>query len=215
MSSYKILGSFGSTCSRTVMATLLECGQTYEMQTIDFAKGEHKSAEYLAKHQPFGQVPVLYDGDFRIFESRAIARYVASKHQNDSLYPADLKKRAIVEQWLSVNQSNAGPISAVVGEFFFGPMFTGQAGDSNKIPAMKEALNKLFDILEAQLKTTKFLAGENFTLADLVWLPYLDYMTTKCAGFETPFEGHAHLKAWYASCTSRASWKKATEKGFF
>lgn len=214
MSSYKILGLHGSTCSRTVMATLYECGQTFEMQSIDFAHGEHKSAEYLAKHQPFGQIPVFYDGDFRIFESRAVARYIASKHQNDSLYPADLKKRAIVEQWLSVNQSNAGPVSAIVGEFYFGPLFAGKAGDTTKIPAMTEALNKLFDILEAQLKTTKYLAGEDFTLADLVWLPYLDYMTTKCAGFEKPFEGHSHLKAWYAACSGRASWKKATEKGF-
>jgi glutathione S-transferase len=214
MSSYKVLGHAGSTCTRTVVATLEEVGAPYELQTINFGAGEHKAPEYLAKHQPFGQIPVLYDGDFRIFESRAIAKYVADNSKNDTLYPADLKKRALVEQWLSVNQSNSSPITNIVVEFFFGPAFYGKTADATKTPALKEALNKLFDILEAQLKTSKFIAGDEFTLADIVWLPYLHYLTANCPGFENVFDGHSHLKAWWQACTTRASWKKATASGF-
>jgi glutathione S-transferase len=184
------------------------------LQEVNLAVGEHKSPSFLANEQPFGQIPVLHDGDFRLYESRAIARYLASKHKSEKLYPSDLKKRALVEQWLSVNQSNSGPINDVVAEYFFKPFFTGQNGDASKADALKEKLNKFFDILETHLTSNKYFAGDEFTLADIVWLPYLQYMTTKCPGFETPFENHPHLKQWWTNVTGRDSWKKAISKGF-
>lgn len=101
--SYKLLGHVGSTCSRTVIATLEEVGAKYEVETIDLSKGEHKSPAYLENNQPFGQIPVLFDGEYRLFESRAIIRYIATKHWADSIYPSDPFKRGLVEQWLSVN----------------------------------------------------------------------------------------------------------------
>ena len=77
MATIKVVGSAGSTCARTVIATLEESGLAWELQPVNFAVGEHKSAEYLAKQQPFGQIPVIWNGDFRLFESRAIAGYAA------------------------------------------------------------------------------------------------------------------------------------------
>ena len=210
-SKLKLLGAYGSTCTRTVLATLEETGTEFDFQAVNFMVGEHKSADYLAKQQPFGQIPVLWDGDFRLFESRAIAKYVIEKSGKDALYPTDLKKRALVEQWLSVGQSNLGPITAIVSEFIFGPKFFGKAADESKIPALTEGLNKFSDILEAQLKTTKYLAGDEFTLADLSFLSYIQYMVS-LPSFATPFEGHPHVKAWWLACSTRPAWQKTASR---
>ena len=210
-STYKVLGASISTYTRTVLATLEEIGAAYELVPVDLFKGEHKAADYRASEHPFGQIPVLHDGDFKLFESHAIARYLAEKHHAESLYPSkDLKKRALVEQWISVNQADQAPIVDIVVEFIFVPLFHGRQGDSTKVPTLTQRLNALLDILEAQLKTTKYLTGDDFTLADLVWLPFGTYLLAS-PGFETAFAGHPHVKAWWQACTSRPSWKKVTQ----
>ena len=213
MSSYKILGHHGSTCTRTVIATLEESGAKWEMETIDLSKGEHKAADFVAKYQPFGQIPALVDGDYTLFESRAIARYIASKEKNDELFPADLKARGTVEAWLSANQSNSGPIVDIVVEFFFGPAFFGKAADESKRAALTEKLNGLLDILETRLSKSKYLAGDNFTLADLSFLAYTTYLL-QVKGYENALDGHKHVKAWWDLISNRPSWKVATSHGF-
>ena len=64
---------------------------------LDFRKGEHKSASYLAIN-PNGKVPVLVDGDFVLWESRAINAYLAGLRSAYGLYPADPRQRATVDQ---------------------------------------------------------------------------------------------------------------------
>ena len=210
---YKILGHHGSTCSRTVIATLEEVGATYEVQAVDLANAEHKSVEYRAKYQPFGQIPAFIDGDYILFESRAIARYIASKHKSEELYPTDLKARGLVEAWLSANQSNNGPIFDILVEFLFGPIFHATVADETKIPALTEKLNNLFNVLETRLSQSKYLAGDQFTLADLSYLGYITYLF-KCKGFENALDGHKHVKAWWEIISNRPSWKKTSSQGF-
>lgn len=203
----------GSTCARTIIATLEEVGASYEIVPVDMLKGEHKSPEYLDKYHPFGQIPVLFDGDYRIFESRAAARYIAEKHNATELYPTDLKQRGQVEQWLSVNQSNSAPLTEIVSEVYFGPFF-GRTFDTSKIPAMTEKLNTLLSVLDKHLSKSKYLAGDNFTLADLSYLPFTHYVVTKCPGFENSLDGFTHVKKWWDDISSRPSWKKTASKGF-
>ncbi|RHZ43224.1 uncharacterized protein CDV56_100224, partial [Aspergillus thermomutatus] len=81
----------------------------FEFVPSDFMKGAHKLPAYTEKH-PFGLIPLLEDGTFRVFESRAIARYIATKFQNQGtpLTPAagDLQAWALFDQWASVEQNN-------------------------------------------------------------------------------------------------------------
>ena len=101
-----------STCTRRAAVILKEKNVSYKFVAIDVPKGEHKTPEYLA-HQPFGQVPYLKDGDFVLYESRAIGRHVASKYaaQGTPLLPdpANFEKTALVEQAISVEQSHFNP----------------------------------------------------------------------------------------------------------
>ena len=210
MSVYKLKGMAQSTCTRTVVTVLEEIGAKYEIETVNLAVGEHKAPEYVAEYQPFGQIPALIDGDFKMFESRAIIRYLAAKHNADSLYPADLKKRAIVEQWLSVNQSNNGPVTGIVAEFVFKAM-GGGTPDATKVPELTEKLNAYLAILDKRLASNAYFAGDKLTLADISFLSYFEYLL-QIPPFANAFDGFTHLKKWWENVSSRPSWKKATGK---
>ena len=105
----KLYGNPHSTCTQRVLTVLHELAIPHELVVIDFAKGEHKAPAFLAV-QPFGQVPYIDDDGFILYESRAIARYVAAKYraQGTPLLPdpADLQKTALFEQAVSIENSN-------------------------------------------------------------------------------------------------------------
>ena len=89
----KIYGHPGSTCTRKVMMTAHETNTPFELVLVDFAKGEHKQPAHLAR-QPFGQVPTLDDDGFKMYESRAISRYIDAK-AGGVLTPKSLQARAL------------------------------------------------------------------------------------------------------------------------
>lgn len=79
----KLHGMAMSTCTRRVRCVLEEMNLPYEIVLVDLAKGEHKQPAHLSI-QPFGQVPVLEDIDgTKIFESRAIMRYLLKKYPTE------------------------------------------------------------------------------------------------------------------------------------
>ena len=120
----KLYGNPHSTCTNRVRTVLNELNVPFELVTIDFAKGEHKAPAFLAV-QPFGQVPYIDDDGFKLFESRAIARYLALKYGGVGKIipdPKDLQKTALFEQGASVEQSNFDPAaSALAFENIFKP----------------------------------------------------------------------------------------------
>lgn len=97
----KIHGAKGSTCTQRVLTVLYEKNVPFELVAINFSAGDHKSEKHIKIH-PFGKVPVLDDDGFILFESRAIAKYIAAKYsdQGTPLLPAegDLKAYALFEQ---------------------------------------------------------------------------------------------------------------------
>ena len=78
-----------------------------ELVVVDVMKGEHKEPAHLAR-QPFGQIPAFEDGDLRLYESRAILRYLDETLPGTPLTPKDPKGRALMEQWISVETSTFG-----------------------------------------------------------------------------------------------------------
>ncbi|KAG8741696.1 hypothetical protein FRC10_002569 [Ceratobasidium sp. 414] len=107
-----------STCTSRVRVVCNEIGVQCELVKVDLTKGEHRQAEYLEKMHPFGMVPVLEDEDgTKIYESRAIARYLTAKYGKDSgLMPSvsDLKAYGLFEQAASVEYSVFDPPAAKV-----------------------------------------------------------------------------------------------------
>jgi glutathione S-transferase len=149
--------------ARRVVSLLEEADLEYELRHVAMDKGEHRSAEYLAIN-PNHQVPTLVDGDVRIHESNAILRYLCTKHRLDAWYPADLSRRAKVEQWLDWNQCRLSP--AVV-DIVLNGVFLGAAGDRAAVERGLSRLPELWSVLEAGLAETPFIAGSRPTIADL------------------------------------------------
>lgn len=94
-------GSPYSTCSQRIFTVFAEKGVEHELVEVNLGVGEQKQAPHL-KIQPFGRVPVLDDDGFLLYESRAIAKYVAKKYagQGTKLIPdeGDLKAFGLFEQ---------------------------------------------------------------------------------------------------------------------
>eukprot|EP01137_Pigoraptor_chileana_P033773 Opistho-2@25192 len=209
----KVYGMAMSTCTRRVITALEEKGLAYELEIVDLMKGAHKQPDFL-KLQPFGQIPVLEDDGYRVYESRAIVHYLESKYPNKGtnlLHLEDPKKFGQIEQWLNVEVSHYNPYtSGIVSELMFKPIFApGAPIDQEKVQGLRNSLNASLDVYERHLAAgNEYLANNEFSFADLSHLPYGLYLVK--AGHGDAFESRPHVKAWWDRITARASWVKAS-----
>ena len=119
------------------------------------------------KVQPFGKIPALTDGDYHVYESRAIAIYLASAYdKTGTLYPSDAKLRGLVEQWLSVDYSYFDAAGTLVYELYFKKWY-GAPTDDAKVAEADVKLHQVLAVLDKHLTGKTFLVGDNITVAGL------------------------------------------------
>ena len=137
----------------------------YEVVDVDIAAREHKSPAFLARNA-FGQVPVIEDGDVVLADSNAILVYLEGRYAPGSWMPRDALAAARVQRWLSVaaGQLAFGPAAARVIALFRRP--------DDPAP-MVERARQLFAVMEQELSTREWLAGDAPTLADLANYAYV------------------------------------------
>lgn len=205
----KVYGHPLSTCTRKVLTILAEKGVTPDLDVVDFAKGEHKQDTHLA-FQPFGQLPAIEDDGFVLYESRAIMRYLDEKLPGTSFTPKDPKQRALMEQWISVEMSNfTPPAMKVIFQRVFHPMF-GKPVDEDIVAAGRTDVAKAVAVMEKQLSKTTYLVGEEVTLADLTFLPYVEYLFAANSG--DLITSSPSVSRWWTAMSTRSSWKTVTRK---
>ncbi|KAL1942997.1 hypothetical protein VTO73DRAFT_4668 [Trametes versicolor] len=202
-------GNIHSTCTSRVRTVLEELNVPYEFVGIDFAKGEHKAPAFVAV-QPFGQVPYLDDDGFKVYESRAIARYIALKFGGiGKLIPAqsDAQKTALFEQAASIETANFDPsASGLAFENIFKVMHGGKT-DPATVERLKSTLEAKLAAYDVILGKTKFLAGDEVTLADLFHLPYGALLEKQ--GIDFLVSGKfPNVTRWWTEISSRPAWKK-------
>ena len=194
----RILGKASSINVRKVLWTCEEIGIAY-MRADDGPE--------LA-HNPNGLVPVIVDGDFVLWESNSIIRYLANKWAAHALLPREPQPRAEVDRWMDwqateLNNSWRYAFSAIVR---CNPAFN----DKSEIDASKKAWMKMLAILDAQLaRTGAYVAGERFTLADIpVGLSVNRW-------FMTPLErpAFAAVAAYYERLSGRPAFLKHGRNG--
>ncbi|KAE8718743.1 Glutathione S-transferase F10 [Hibiscus syriacus] len=196
---------------KRVLACLIEKEIEFETVPVDLLKGEHRDPEFL-KLQPFGTVPVTQDGDYVLYESRAIMRYYSEKYksQGTDLLGKTVEERGQVENWLEVEAHNFNP---PVYNLTLQVMFSSKLGfprDEKVIKESEEKLGRVLDIYEERLSKSKYLAGDFFSLADLSHLPFAQYLVGPI-GKEYMISSRKHVNAWWNEISSRSSWQKVLQ----
>ncbi|KAF7296897.1 hypothetical protein MIND_00921500 [Mycena indigotica] len=196
----KIYGSKLATCTRRVATVCHELQVPFELVEVDIVNKEHKTPAYM-EHQPFGQIPYIDDDGFILFETRAICRYLAAKYPRNNLLPTDPKQNALFEQAAAFEQANFDPAASKVGLEFYkrrlGWGFDQQAVDAN-LPQLELRVPGY----EAILGKTRYLAGDNITLADIFHLPYGAFV----AEGSDVLTKHPNIARWLNELTARPSW---------
>ncbi|KAJ6549335.1 glutathione S-transferase [Mycena sp. CBHHK59/15] len=191
-----------------IAMVLAEKQVPFELVVVDVAAKAHKTPEYLAMH-PFGQVPVADDDGFILYESRAICRYVAEKYtdRGPALIPTELKARALFEQAASIEYCNFFPaVSKVLIETI------GLDVDQAALDKHIADLSAKLDAYEVILGKQKYLAGNEFTLADLMHLTHGPLLVEAGCDLLTS-KGPNIARCWWNDINSRPGWIKLKEEG--
>ncbi|KAK6983806.1 glutathione S-transferase [Favolaschia claudopus] len=196
-----------------VAMTLAEKGLPFTFVSLDLKLGEHKTTEFREK-QPFGLVPVLDDDGFILYESRAICRYLAEKYptQGPMLVPIEPKARALFDQAVSIEFSNFYPYAhGVYIEGLGKPEYFNLPIDHAAVEGYTSQLSERLDVYEVILGKQRFLAGEEFTLADLFHLsfgPCLELAECDLMASKGP-----NVARWWKEVSSRSSWINIRDNG--
>ena len=176
---------------RKVLAGMAFLNAPFRRVHVDYFKGEHKEAAYLAIN-PNASVPALTDGKFVLWESNAILQYVADKLGRDSAYPKDLQIRADVNRWLLWESSSWFPnCYSFLVEHCVKPLL-GSTADQAVLDAQTVQFNKLAAILEARLAKSEWVCGSQPTIADIALAAPMHLHQHQ----QLPLSGFPHLKRW-------------------
>ena len=194
-----IYGPAMSTFVRSARMACAEKGVPHRREDVDF-----RSVEYRAL-QPFNRVPAMRHGDFTLFETSAMVRYIDRAFPGPALQPADLLGMARMEQWISATMDYIYEtmIRQIAWERLLMPMSGGEP-DEAKVAAAVPALRLQIGVIEKALDETAHLADAAFTLADLMLFPILDYLKLTPEGAAALAEA-PRTAAWIARVAARPS----------
>jgi glutathione S-transferase len=188
---------------RRVRIFLAEKGVSVETRSLSIIKGEHKAPDYLATYAP-GQLPALKLPDGRMIgESVSICRYIEAEHPEPALFGTDTLERVEIDMWIRRVEftlmlpvgniwMHTHPFTAQVVK----PQYT-EFGESNR-PRVAAAMRRMNEALGDR----SFLAGETYSMADIVLLTTIDFAAFIGVAMsdDTP-----QLAAWHARVSARPS----------
>jgi glutathione S-transferase len=185
-------------------AVAYELGFEPEIVTVDIAKGENRTPEYL-KLNPNGKVPTLVDGAVVVWESRAINAYLAVLKPEAGLYPADLVKRAAIDQWSYWQAIHLGPaMQKIAFERVQKKLFGRGEADEASIAGELKTVADLLGILDGALAGREWIAGD-LSLADFGLASTFMLRTPARLGVEV----FPNVAAWIGRLEARPSWSRA------
>ena len=185
-----------STYSRRVRLALIEKNIAVEMVVVDMAARKHREPDYLALN-PYGRVPTLVEDDFVLYESAAILSYLEATHPEPALVPSDARGRALVDMHMRLcDLQLARHTTTIVFQKRFLPK---ERWDQASMAQAKVEIDKHVAILGRQLEGRDYLVANRFTLADLAYIPSLEFFPLM--EIETP----AAVASWAQRLLARPS----------
>jgi glutathione S-transferase len=204
----KIHGHPWSINTRKCLAVAAEKGHALPLVLVKLHLGEQRGDAHKRLH-PFGRVPVLVDGDYTLFESRAIEAYLDAQLGGAPLAPADRRARARMDQWVGAVDAYVAPHAGViVRDEIFG-RFLGRL-EAPRVEAARVELEPVLDVLERALGAAPFLAGDALSIADYHLVPYVEYLQRVP---ESPTRARPHLVAWWERVAARPAWQRVARTG--
>lgn len=198
----------GSPCGRAVMAALEEKDGPYRLAPV--VPGTMRSPEHLAGH-PFGRVPYVEHGDFTLYETAAIVRYVDRVLPTPKLTPADPRAAARMDQLININDWYLfqGVANVIAFQRIIRPRLMGQNPDEEAIDAAMPKAHVVFNELSRLLGDGAFFVGESITLADLILAPQLDFLAATPEW--DPLTAHSpNIRQWLDRMNARPSMRATT-----
>jgi glutathione S-transferase len=197
----KIWGRNTSVNVQKVMWAVGEFGLAHERMDVGGSFGKNNEAPYLAMN-PNGLVPTLEEDGFVLWESNAIVRYLAAKYGAGTLEPADARARARANSWMDWQLTVAHPPLTPV---FWGLVRTPpEKRDHAAIEAGKVKTIAAMKILDAQLATSPFVAGDTLSMGDIP-VALMAYRFRRLVPERPPLE---HLERWFAAIEQRPAFKE-------
>jgi glutathione S-transferase len=161
----KIWGRANSGNVKKVLVVADELNVPYERVDAGMQFGIVDTPEYR-KLNPNGRVPTIEDGDFVLWESHSICRYLAMKYGGEPIYPTDPRARASIDRWLDWLLSTLVAVDVPV---FWATIRTPpEKHDKQAIAANAKKLADVMQILEDRLAGRQYLEGNQVALSDLV-----------------------------------------------
>ena len=199
----KIWGRANSVNVQKVLWCLAELDLAYERIDAGMAFGKNNEPSYLAMN-PNGRVPTLVEGDFVLWESNSVMRYLAMAYgQGSPIYPEAPKRRAGVDRWLDWTLSTVQPVDRPV----FWALVRTPVAEREMAAIQKDADAEavVWRVAERYLSTNRFIEGDDFTLADIALGAY----ARRWLGVEGVSKPKlAHLDRWFAQFATRPGFVK-------
>lgn len=190
-----------STFTRTARMVCVEKDVGYDLVEVELGSPAHLAV------QPFGKVPAMKRGDFVLYETLAIARYIDAAFPGGRLAPSDPKGAARMIQWASVTADCAYQvmIRELVWQCIVVPMQGGRA-DEAIVKAAVPKLDRQLAIYDKALSDSPWLAGNALTVADLFFAPILFYVMATPEG-QAALKNRAAIMRWFGAIAERPSFK--------
>ena len=184
---------------KKISIMLEEIGYEYKVTKIDLGNNDQFKPEFIKK-SPFSKIPVITDHENNesIFESGAILIYLAEK--SGKFY--DKNERLKINQWLMAQMGTIGPMIGQHHQFHHYNPGKSEFGEERYFKITK----RIYQELDNRLKQSKFLAGEDYTIADIATWPWIARHEWHDIGLNN-FE---NLKRWYVEISKR----EAVIRGF-
>jgi glutathione S-transferase len=193
-----------SSNARVARMAAVALGIKPELALIDLQKGDNRKPEYLALN-PNGKVPTLVDGSVVLYESIAIAMYLADRTPGQTIYPTEPAARAHVNQWLLWKASHWGhALGTLVWENMLKGMFGQGSPNDYAVTGATHQVGQLAAVLDAQLAKTKWVCGDTQTLADYAISAVLMYKEPA----KLPVDAHKNLMRWFGDIQATDAWKQ-------
>jgi GST-like protein len=190
---------------------LEELGIEYKVHEVNIGKNEQYEASFL-EISPNNKIPVIIDSNgpggipFRLFETGAILIYLAEKIGSE-LLPSDPIARAITIQWLMFQMGGVGPMFGQAHVFLFKP--------KEDVPLAADRYHKetkrLYSVMNQRLGEVKYLAGEDYTIADIATYPWVQRKNRHFVELEE----YSNVKQWYDDLSERPAVKKGMAVPFY